>query len=138
MPPVSASQHRVYCARPGPILPRSLLSVALTKAAAPGPRTVPLPRWLTSKMPTASRTAVCSLTTPEPAYSSGIDQPPNSANLAPRLTCRSCSGEVRREGAREEESSDEALMTANLPQRIRPLLPLECHLSARETTKESV
>src|SRR3954467_14030362 len=46
-------------------------------------------------MPTASRPAVCSLTTPEPAYSSGIDQPPNSASLAPRATCRSWSGEVR-------------------------------------------
>ena len=46
-------------------------------------------------MPTASRTAVCSLTTPE-GYSSGIDQPPNSANLAPSATCRSCSGEVSR------------------------------------------
>ena len=33
-------------------------------------------------MPTASRTAVCSLTTPA-GYSSGIDQPPNSASLAP-------------------------------------------------------
>ena len=33
-------------------------------------------------MPTASRTAVCSLTTPE-GYSSGIVQPPNSANFAP-------------------------------------------------------
>ena len=43
-------------------------------------------------MPTASRTAVCSLTTPE-GYSSGIDQPPNSANFAPRATCRSCSGD---------------------------------------------
>ena len=82
MPPVASSQHSVYCALPGPILPRSLLSVALTYAAAPGPVTITLPRWLTSKMPTASRTAVCSLTTPE-GYSSGIDQPPNSANFAP-------------------------------------------------------
>ena len=44
-------------------------------------------------MPTASRTAVCSLTTPE-EYSSGIDQPPKSANFAPSATCRSCSGDV--------------------------------------------
>src|SRR4051794_34657663 len=73
--------------------PRSLLSVELTKSAAPGPATVILPRWLTSKMPTASRTAVCSLTMPE-GYSSGIDQPPKSANFAPSATCRSCSGEV--------------------------------------------
>src|ERR1700761_8761716 len=73
--------------------PRSLLSVALTNADAPGPTTVTLPRWLTSKMPTASRTAVCSLTTPV-GYSSGIDQPPNSANFAPSATCRSWRGEV--------------------------------------------
>ena len=84
----------MYCALPGRIRPRSLLSVALTYAAAPGPVTISLPRWLTSKTPTASRTAVCSLTTPE-GYSSGIDQPPNSANLAPSATCRSCSGDCR-------------------------------------------
>ncbi len=94
MPPVASSQHSVYCALPGPILPRSLLSVALTYAAAPGPRTIALPRWLTSKMPTDSRTAVCSLTTPE-GYSSGIDQPPNSANFAPSASCRSWSGDFR-------------------------------------------
>ena len=92
MPPVASSQHRVYCALPGWILPRSLLSVALTWAAAPGPLTMALPRWLTSKMPTASRTAVCSFTTPE-EYSNGMLQPPNSANFAPSATCRSCSGD---------------------------------------------
>ena len=37
MPPVAASQHSVYCALPGRIRPRSLLSVALMYAAAPGP-----------------------------------------------------------------------------------------------------
>ena len=51
MPPVASSQQRVYCALPGPILPRSLVSVALTWAAAPGPGPWPCPRWLTSKMP---------------------------------------------------------------------------------------
>ena len=85
MPPVSSSQHSVYCALPRPILPRSLVRVALTYAAAPSPLTSALPRWLTSKMPTDSRTVVCSLTTPE-GYSSGIDQPPNSANFAPSWT----------------------------------------------------
>ena len=112
MPPVASSQHSVYCALPGAIRPRSLVSVALTYAAAPGPLTSALPRWLTSKMPTASRTAVCSLTTPE-GYSSGIDQPPNSANFAPRATCRSCSGEVNRSVAAAGWSD----MDANLPQR---------------------
>ena len=49
-PPVS-SQHSVYCALPVEIRPRSLVRQALTKAAAPGPVTDALPRWLTSKMP---------------------------------------------------------------------------------------
>ena len=82
MPPVASSQQSVYCAWPGAILARSLLSVALTWSAAPVPVTIALPRWLTSKMPTASRTAVCSFTTPV-GYSSGMLQPPNSANFAP-------------------------------------------------------
>ena len=51
---------------------RSLVRQALTKSAAPGPDTEALPRWLTSKMPTRSRTAVCSATTPPPGYSIGI------------------------------------------------------------------
>ena len=46
-------------------------------------------------MPTDSRTAVCSLTTPA-GYSRGMDQPPNSANFAPRATWRSCSGDCLR------------------------------------------
>ena len=98
MPPVSASRHSVYCARPGPIRPRSLLRVALTNSTAPGPRTTILPRWLTSKMPTADRTALCSSTIPE--YCSGISQPPNSANFAPSASCRSCSGERDQGGRR--------------------------------------
>src|SRR3954454_1941677 len=94
MPPVAASQHNVYCAFPCRILSRSLVRVRLTYDAAPGPVTISLPRWLTSKTPTDSRTVVCSWTTPE-GYSSGIDQPPNSASLAPRATCRSCRGDCR-------------------------------------------
>src|SRR4249919_1265943 len=104
MPPVSSSQHSVYCALPCWIRPRSLDSVALTNSAATGPTTVTLPRWLTSKMPTASRTAVCSFTTPD-EYSSGIDQPPKSANFAPSATCRSCSG----------DSSGEAWAAGSVP-----------------------
>src|SRR4051794_17543578 len=65
-----------------------------TNAAAPGPRTVAVPRWDTSNRPTAVRTAVCSASTPPPAYSIGIDQPLKSASLAPAATCRSCNGEV--------------------------------------------
>src|SRR4051794_4885082 len=74
---------------------RSLVRHRSTNAAAPGPRTVPVPRCETSKSPTAVRTAVCSASTPPPAYSIGIDQPLKSASLAPAATCRSWRGEVR-------------------------------------------
>src|SRR5215217_6409297 len=74
---------------------RSLVRHESTNAAAPGPRTVAVPRWETSNSPTASRTAVCSASTPPPAYSIGIDQPLKSANLAPAASCRSWRGEVR-------------------------------------------
>ena len=66
-------------------------------------------------MPTASRTAVCSLTTPE-GYSSGIDQPPKSANFAPSATCRSCSGDVsRRSVRRRDRARSQRPWLANLP-----------------------
>src|SRR5689334_5704434 len=94
--PPSSSQHRVYCALPVSMRPRSLVRHWLTKSAAPVPRTSALPRWLTSNRPTASRTALCSASTPPPAYSSGMSQPPNSASLAPRATWRSCNGECSR------------------------------------------
>src|SRR5687768_159811 len=123
MPPVASSQQSVYCAWPGWILPRSLESVALTYAAAPGPTTIALPRWETSKIPTASRTAVCSLITPA-GYSSGIDQPPNSASFAPRASWRSCSGDLRRAGTSDWTdgvSGLESGMDGNLPQpRVPP------------------
>src|SRR5688500_7665542 len=115
MPPVASSQQSVYCAWPGWILPRSLVSVSLTYAAAPGPTTIALPRWETSKMPTASRTAVCSLITPE-GYSSGIDQPPNSASLAPSASWRSWSGDLRSADPGAAGSDGESGMDGNLPQ----------------------
>ena len=61
----------------------AILAVQGPQSAAPGPTTPALPRCDTSNTPTAVRTAVCSLMTPPPAYSSGISQPPNDANLAP-------------------------------------------------------
>ena len=69
----------------GTMRARSLLGHELTNARAPGPATVAFPRCETSKMPTASRTAACSLSTPPPlaVYSIGISQPPKSASLAP-------------------------------------------------------
>src|SRR5687768_12219824 len=76
--------------------PRSLVRQALTKSPAPGPETRALPTCETSERPTEDRTAPCSRTTPPPAYSIGFCQPPKSASLAPRATCRSCRGEVFR------------------------------------------
>src|SRR5690554_1203625 len=108
-PPVASSQHSVHCAPPGLIRSRSLVRQELTNAAAPGPVTRALPRWETSKTPTASRTAVCSAMTPPPAYSSGISQPPKGPNRAPRAACRSCRGDRRRPG------SVAPLMGGNLP-----------------------
>src|SRR4051794_5082155 len=137
MPPVSASQHRVYCAWPCVIRPRSLVSVALTSPAAPGPVTDAFPRWLTSKRPTASRTAVCSLTTPDPAYSSGIDQPPNSASFAPSATCRSWRGEVCSDEL-GPAASGEALMAANLPQPVVAAAPARVPGTARSGDHEGV
>src|SRR5919199_742019 len=96
-PPEASSQQRLYCARPGAIRDRALVRQASTNAAAPGPRTPTLPRWLTSKRPALCRTASCSLSTPPPGYSIGISQPPKSASLAPSATCRSCRA-VRRAG----------------------------------------
>src|SRR6476620_1530735 len=109
--PPASSQHSVYCADPGWIRRTSLVRQALTKSAAPGPVTEALPRWLTSKTPTRSRTAVCSATTPPPGYSIRMSQPPQSAILTPRATWRSCRGEVNGEVAPEVA----VVMGANLP-----------------------
>src|SRR3954464_2701349 len=57
-----------------------------------------LPRWLTSKTPTAVRTASCSRSTPPFGYSMGISQPPKSAIFAPRSRCRESSGDRRSAG----------------------------------------
>src|SRR4051794_35335973 len=94
---------------------RSLVRHSLIKAFARSRRTSTLPRWLTSKTPTALRTARCSSTTPE--YWIGISQPPNSASFAPSATCRSCSGDRRSEASgvtprHATASVASALMTA--------------------------
>ncbi len=54
----------MYWAWPAAMRSRSLLRQVLSRATAPSPRTSSLPRWLTSKIPTPSRTAACSLSTP--------------------------------------------------------------------------
>jgi hypothetical protein len=81
MTPPDSLQHKVYCALPGRMRFRSLVSAELTNAAACGPATSALPRWLTSNRPTAVRVAVCSATVP--AYETGISHPLNSAKVAP-------------------------------------------------------
>ena len=89
----SASSSRwVYCARPGAILPRSLVSVrcSWSWASAPSRRTVP--RCDTSNTTAASRQARCSAIVP-PRYSSGMSQPPNGTMRAPRLRWTESSGE---------------------------------------------
>ena len=120
MPPVSASQARVYCALPRPIRPRSLVRQAFRYSTAPSPRTTILPRWLTSKMPTESRTAACSLSTPA-GYSSGISQPPNSANFAPSATWRSWSGDCFKDmrGSYRRHEVAERALSAGWPQLLR-------------------
>src|SRR6201995_1812515 len=97
MTPPDSVQHNVYCALPGAMRPRSLVSAELTNCAAPGPRISALPRWLTSNRPTALRVALCSLTVP--AYATGISQPLNSAKLAPNSRWRSSSGPCSNSGA---------------------------------------
>ncbi len=89
----SASSNRwVYCARPGAILPRSLVSVrcSWSWASAPSRRTVP--RCDTSNTTASSRQARCSAIVP-PRYSSGMSQPPNGTMRAPRLRWTESSGE---------------------------------------------
>ncbi len=119
------------CTAPCPARPgsRSLVRVALTYSAAPGPRTTALPRWLTSKSPTASRTAVCSLTTPPPGYSIGISQPPKSAIFAPSARCRSCSGERLR--------AVWSLIGRTLASRLRRVIGRDRRADARVSTHPS-
>src|SRR6266403_984886 len=57
-----------------------------TAAIAWGPANRISPMWLTSKMPTPVRTAMCSATMPHPidaGYSTGMSQPLNSTIFAP-------------------------------------------------------
>src|SRR5476651_1464911 len=53
--------------------------------------------WLTSKTPTARRTALCSSMTPE--YWTGMSHPPKSTILAPRARCTEFKGVTRSDGA---------------------------------------
>src|SRR5271156_3349686 len=62
------------------------MEICCTAASACGPARRMSPMWLTSKIPTPVRTAMCSLMMPQPiaaGYSTGISQPLKSTIFAP-------------------------------------------------------
>ncbi|SPF35105.1 hypothetical protein SBA1_1390009 [Candidatus Sulfotelmatobacter kueseliae] len=60
------------------------MEMCWTAASASGPCSRMSPMWLTSKMPTPVRTALCSaIMPPADGYSTGMSQPLNSTTLAP-------------------------------------------------------
>ena len=62
----------------------SFIEMCWTAASACGPASRISPMWLTSKIPTPVRTALCSaIMPPADGYSTGISQPLNSTILAP-------------------------------------------------------
>src|SRR5690606_7184603 len=91
----SGSSRCVYWVRPGPILDRSLVSVACSRSNASDPVTRTVPRWLTSNTAASVRQARCSARVPV-GYWIGISHPPNGAILAPRARWRLSSGDVCR------------------------------------------
>src|SRR5437016_1210871 len=91
----SASSSRwVYCARPGAILARSLVSARWSASSACGPSTRTVPRWLTSNATAAARHARCSARVPS-VYDSGISHPAKSVMRAPSARCSASRGECR-------------------------------------------
>ena len=65
--------------------------------------------WLTSKMPTLVRTAMCSLMMPQPidaGYSTGMSQPLNSTIFAPISRWTALSAVLRMAGASTEDKID--------------------------------
>ena len=64
----------------------SFMEMCCTAASACGPASRISPMWLTSKMPTPVRTAMCSAMMPQPidaGYSTGMSQPLKSTIFAP-------------------------------------------------------
>ena len=84
--PADGRQAQEYIAWPSASLPTSLVTSLCTASTARGPRKMTSPMCETSKMPAASRTALCSSRMPE--YWTGIAQPPKSITFAPRALCR--------------------------------------------------
>ena len=84
MPP-SGWQRSEYCTCPTSSALASLVVRRCSAASAPVPSTSNSPMWLTSKSPTATRTARCS--SMMPVYCTGISHPPNGTMRAPAFTC---------------------------------------------------
>ena len=86
MPPVASSQHSVYCALPGrdPAEVVAQRRVDVRRGAGAGDHRLAEVADVEDADRLAHRRVL--LDHARPAYSSGIDQPPNSANLAPSAT----------------------------------------------------
>src|SRR5215471_16464570 len=100
-------------------LEASFIEICCTAANACGPARRMSPMWLTSKMPTPVRTAMCSLMMPQPidaGYSTGISHPLNSTILAPIWRWTAFNAVLRIAGASTEDK-------INLDQRAVAGLP---------------
>src|SRR5580700_6145735 len=87
----------------------SFMEMCWTAASACGPARRMSPMWLTSKMPTPVRTAVCSLMIPPPidaGYSTGMSQPLNSTIFAPIWRWTAWSAVLRMAGAWTDDKID--------------------------------
>ena len=79
----------------------------LDRGKRSGPASRMSPMWLTSKMPTPVRTAMCSLMMPQPidaGYSTGMSQPLNSTIFAPIWRWTAFSAVLRMAGASTEDN----------------------------------
>src|SRR5579871_5478645 len=84
----------------------SFIEMCWTAASACGPARRISPIWLTSKMPTPVRTAMCSLMIPQPidaGYSTGMSHPLNSTIFAPIWRWTAFSAVLRIAGASTED-----------------------------------
>src|SRR5271157_1265307 len=84
----------------------SFIEMCCTAASACGPARRMSPMWLTSKMPTPVRTAMCSAMMPPPSdagYSTGMSQPLNSTIFAPIWRWTAFSAVLRTAGVASTE-----------------------------------
>src|SRR5579864_9075254 len=84
----------------------SFIEMCCTAANACGPAKRMSPMWLTSKIPTPVRTAMCSLMIPQPidaGYSTGMSQPLNSTIFAPIWRWTAFSAVLRMAGVASTE-----------------------------------